>query len=170
MTMGRLTITAPRTASDVRVGRAVWKWLREHRVQAELEYDGGHVRIAMPFDGHKSLGVGLDALTAWNIAALKERPLAPIYQAGVRYAREPMCRLNGKERLCEEWLTAHEVVERGQGDCDDLGPWLAAQRRLEGDAKAQAFAKPSPAGWHIVVRLGDGTIEDPSAKLGMPTA
>jgi hypothetical protein len=168
--MGRLTITSPRTASDVRIGRGVWQWLTAKGVRAELEYDGSHVRVAMPFDGHKSLGIGLDALTAWNIAAMRERPVAPIYSAGVVYAREPMCRLKGKESLCEEWLTAHEVIERGAGDCDDLGPWLAAQMRLQGDERAQAFAKPSAAGWHIVVRRGDGTIEDPSAKLGMPTS
>jgi hypothetical protein len=168
--MGKLTITAPRTPHDLRIGRGVWQWLRKKGVSAALDFDGSHVRVSMPFDGAKSLGVGLDALTAWNIEALQEKPLPPIYQAGVRYQREPMCRSDGRERLCEEWLTAHESHARGWGDCDDLGPWLAADLRIAGDKQAQAIARPSPAGWHIVVRRGDGSIEDPSAKLGMPTS
>jgi len=167
--MGLLTITAPRTADDVRVGRGIWQWLRAHRVDAKFAYDGAHVRVRMPFSGAESLGVGLDALTAWNVVRLRATPIAHIYEAGVHYEREPLCRMDGVERMCEEWLTAHEVIERGAGDCDDLGGWLAAILRLQGE-RAQAIAKPSAAGWHIVVRHEDGSIEDPSAKLGMPTS
>lgn len=166
----RLTITAPRTESDLRIGKRVWQWLRQKRVPAELSYDGGAVRIAMPFHGATDLGVALDAVTAWNIDAMRERPLPPLYESGIRYAREPMCRApDGAERICEEFVTAHEVAARGVGDCDDLGPFLAAQLRLKGE-QAQAFARRSPVGWHVVVRRGDGSIEDPSAKLGMPTS
>lgn len=168
--MGKLTITAPRTDTDLRVGRAIWSWLRSKRFPAELTYDGSHVRLSMPFVDREELQLGLDCTTAWNVETMLAKPIPPLYETGVVYKREPMCRTNGVEHVCEEWLTAHEVVARGWGDCDDLGPFLAAQLRIRGDNRAQAFPKRSAAGWHILVRRGDGTIEDPSAILGMPTA
>ena len=114
------------------------------------------------------LGFALDATTAWNVLALRAEPLPSIYDAGVVYAREPQCRTaDGSERMCEEFVTAHEVRRRGFGDCDDLGAWRAAELRIAGE-QAQAIPKPSAVGWHIVVRRGDGSLEDPSARLGMP--
>jgi hypothetical protein len=169
--MPQLTITAPRTSSDLRIARGIWQWLRSKRMAADLSYDGSHVRIAMPFraTSAEDLQFALDASTAWNMLALRATPLPDIYNAGVRYQREPMCRTDGTEHVCEEFLTAHEAYARGTADCDDLGPWLAAQRRLEGDPNARAFPRPSAVGWHILVARSDGSIEDPSAKLGMPT-
>jgi hypothetical protein len=167
--MPKLTITAPRTAADLQIGRAIAKWLAQRIAGTNFSYDGSHVRLSMPFRGARELGLGLDVLTAWNIRALQRSPLPGIYDAGVVYKREPICRTDGREHICEEWLTAHEVKARGAGDCDDLGPWRAADLRLQGEL-AQAVPRPSAAGWHIVVRRGDGTIDDPSARLGMPTS
>lgn len=166
--MALLTITAPRTPTDVSAGRTVWDWLRE-RVAADYSFDGSHVRVAMPYGGREDLQFALDATTAWNVLAMRASPLPPIYSSGVRYKREPICRTDGIAHICEEFLTAHETYARRFGDCDDLGPWLAAQLRLAGDDHARAVPKPSAAGWHILVIHGDGTVEDPSAKLGMPT-
>jgi hypothetical protein len=167
--MPKLTITAPRTPADIAIGRAVSQWLQRKHIPTNLSWDGSHVRLAMPFSNAASLGVALDALTAWNIRALQRSPLPGIYDAGVVYRREPICRTNGREHICEEWLTAHEVKARGAGDCDDLGPWRAADLRLQGE-RAQAVPRPSAAGWHILVRRADGTFDDPSARLGMPTS
>lgn len=167
---GRLTLMGPRTESDLRIARQVWRWLRQKRQPAQLAFDGASVRVSMPFSGAAELGLALDALTAWNVQAMREHPLPPLYESGVVYQREPLCRAaNGVEHMCEEFVTAHEVVRRGVGDCDDLGPFLAAQLRQQGE-QAAAFARPSAAGWHVVVRRGDGSIEDPSARLGMPTS
>src|SRR5205085_64707 len=168
--MALLTITAPRTPLDIRVGREITSWLQEHRQAADYSYDGSHVRVAMPYGGREELQYALDATTAWNIRAMREHPLPPIYSAGVRYRREPICRTDGQAHICEEFLTAHETYARKFGDCDDLGPWLAAQARLAGDAHARAMPRPSAAGWHIIVLRGDGQVEDPSAKLGMKTS
>jgi len=166
--MNRLTITAPRNASNVRIGRVIWHWLKQRVRNTTYAFDGATVRVCMPFAGATDLGYALDATTAWNVLALKAEPLPSIYDGSVVYAREPQCRsADGSERMCEEFVTAHEVRRRGFGDCDDLGCWLAAQRRLEGE-QAQAIPKPSAVGWHIVVRRGDGSLEDPSARLGMP--
>lgn len=125
--------------------------------------------LRMPYYGAKELQLGLDATTVWNIVALRARPLPPIYNSGVRYAREPMCHTEGVDRVCEEFLTAHEVFARRTGDCDDLAPWFASECRLRGEP-ARAFPRRSAVGWHIVVQRADGSIEDPSARLGMPTA
>jgi hypothetical protein len=162
-----LTITAPRSPHDIRIGRKVWLWLRGHRA-ATFSYDGTHVRVSMPYASADDLSLALDAVTAWNWAALRVAPLPPIYESGVRYQREPVCRTGGREHICEEWLTAHEAFRRGVADCDDLGPWRAADLRMLGEA-ARAIPKRVRPGWHIVVRRGDGTIDDPSARLGMET-
>jgi hypothetical protein len=143
--------------------------LQRHGVAGlRFAFDGSHVRVSMPYVGARELAIALDAATAWNVAALRAHPLPGIYEAGVRYQREPMCRTDGVEHICEEFLTAHEVYARGAGDCDDLGPWRAADLRLQGE-HAQAVPRPSAAGWHIVVRRADGSFDDPSARLGMPT-
>lgn len=168
-----LTLTAPRSPVDERVGRQLWQWLKRKRMEGtHLDIDATHVRIVIPYDsfnGAATLGLALDALTAWNLRTLRVKPLPDIYKTGVRYAREPFGQRDGRKLICEEWITAHEAMTRGIADCEDLASWTAAQRRLEGDELAQAIPRPSAAGWHIVVRLGDGSIEDPSAKLGMPT-
>ena len=169
--MNDLTITAPRTAFDLQVGRTIHGMLRQRGVDAKLSYDGGHVRIRMPFHDQASLGVALDASTAWSMRQLEhgDPVIPPLYSAGVVYKREPQCRReSGEIRICEEFLTARCVYERHAGDCDDLGAWRAAELRLQGE-DAKAYARRSAAGWHVVVRRGDGSTEDPSAILGMPT-
>ncbi|MGH3054968.1 MAG: hypothetical protein ACRDL7_08335 [Gaiellaceae bacterium] len=87
----------------------------------------------------------------------------PIYDAGVRYI---------PEFSSENWLTVPYIIANGGGDCEDLACWRAAELRLKGvDAKPDIRARQMSNGaWraHCIVRLPDGTIEDPSEKLGMP--
>src|SRR6267142_3402681 len=58
---------------------------------------------------------------------------------------------------------------RRWGDCDDLGPWLAASLRASGDdPRARAVARRSgPNRWHVRTELGNGQIVDPSRWAGM---
>ena len=59
------------------------------------------------------------------------------------------------------------VGARGWGDCDDLGPALAAELRAY-DPGARCVVEPSgPGRWHVVVVLSDGTRIDPSQIAGM---
>ena len=169
MAAPRLTITAPRTDADLDTGRRIWQWLRQKKIDAHFDFDGATVRVSMPYRNEHDLQYGLDASTAWSVESMQLHPLPLLYEAGVHYAREPMCRTDGVERMCEEFVTAPEVLRRGFGDCDDLGCYRAAELRMQGE-KANAFARRSPAGWHVVVRRADGSIEDPSARLGMPTS
>lgn len=101
----------------------------------------------------------LAALTAIDRYQIAVFNLPPLYDAGVRYIRE-----GAQPR--EEWRSAVEVIEHGGGDCEDLATYRAAELQLAGE-DARAIAVRSSLGWHIVVRRGDGTIEDPSARLGM---
>ena len=45
----------------------------------------------------------------------------PLYQSGVRYAREPIG--------SEVWQTALETQQLGKGDCEDLVAWRVAELR-----------------------------------------
>lgn len=92
-------------------------------------------------------------------------PLPPLYGSGVRYAREP----SGAER----WSSAPLVLWRGAGDCEDLACWRAAELRMHGDVAARVVStsqqlSPSRRLFHVLVRRGDGRLEDPSRRLGMP--
>ena len=87
----------------------------------------------------------------------------PLYKSGVRYQAEPP--LRGEER----WLTIPEVIRQGTGDCDDLACWRAAElvaSQLDEDARPE-IVRAGPHVWHVIVRRGDGSSEDPSAVLGM---
>lgn len=83
-----------------------------------------------------------------------------LYQAGVRYKREPPG--------SEVWQLPHETVALGHGDCEDLATWFVAERHLLGDHDWQVHVKfINPVLRHILAMHKDGRIEDPSAKLGM---
>ncbi len=107
----------------------------------------------------------LEALTTVNHIFLTTHHVPPLYASGVRYRNEP-----------REWKNEHfdcipVVLGRGWGDCDDLAPWRCAELRALGEkARIRIQWKRLPQGklFHIVVRRENGSIEDPSALLGMP--
>ena len=108
----------------------------------------------------------LEALVWVNLYYLRFHRVPPIYQSGVRYQLEP----DGWE--CESFDSIPAILARGWGDCDDLAPWRCAELRAQGEkAKIRIQWKQSPISgqklFHIVVRREDGSIEDPSALLGM---
>lgn len=110
----------------------------------------------------------LEALVRINQDWLRENPAAPsLYASGVRYAVEP----TGYEL----WDPYALLLARGAGDCDDLAAARCAElREREGEHAARADCYPSSIRdgrrtWHAIVVRADGTVEDPSARLGMPT-
>ena len=119
---------------------------------------------------HRSRTLGLaikallDAQVKINQLYLRTHSVPPLYQAGVRYQEEP-------DNGLEEFACVEPVYRRGWGDCDDLAPWRCAELRNAGEpAKIRIQWKRQRNGrklFHIVVRRGDGTIEDPSLILGM---
>lgn len=94
-----------------------------------------------------------------------------LYESGIRYARENRCSESLEDRACSEerFVTIPELYRLGEGDCDDLAAAYAAEARiLRGDRGARVHVIQWRSGhYHVVVRLGDGRIEDPSARLGM---
>lgn len=92
------------------------------------------------------------------------RRVPSLYTSGVRFRREhKRWRDVGEERFVLPSL----VLLQGGGDCDDLVVWRCAELRLAGiDARA-VLVRQSPTLDHLVVGLPDGTLEDPSATLGM---
>ena len=110
------------------------------------------------------LDAALEATTRLNESMMKRGEI-PSFQKGlhhgIRWRPEPP----GDEHFDH----AKEVLKRGWGDCDDLAPWQAASLRHSGeDPGARAIVTRSgPSRWHAVVRRGDGSIDDPSARAGM---
>jgi hypothetical protein len=122
----------------------------------------------------------LDALTKIHLDHLRHYPRTPsLYESGVVYEREPPGR--------EDWQDILTTLRRGGGDCEDLATWRAADLLMRG-IPARAFGRPRPmlipgacsngdiacqgepqmgTLWHILVRLPNGVVEDPSLKLGM---
>jgi hypothetical protein len=126
----------------------------------------GVLSIVMPFSGKRELDLALAAVTVIDIWQIRWHRLPELYASGVRYVGET-CRAPNVPGACERFLTALQCIAERGGDCDDLAPWRAAELILAGDLRARAIAHKSNAGWHCVVRRGDGTIEDPSKLLGM---
>jgi hypothetical protein len=106
----------------------------------------------------------LAALVALNVEYLRAHPNTPkLYESGIRYQREGVTK-SGRQK--EKWLTWPLMLILRKADCEDLAAARASELRLAG-TNAIAIAVESSIGYHIVVRMPDGTIEDPSRKLGM---
>ena len=89
------------------------------------------------------------------------RPYPRLYESGVRYRPEPPGR--------EQWQLPWETLKLGNGDCEDLAAWRAAELWFyDRDMAARAILRDWGSGtMHCLVMHGDGTIEDPSKALGM---
>jgi len=82
----------------------------------------------------------------------------PLYKAGVRYVREAST---------ERWQLPSETWKRKAGDCEDLAVWRVAELRQAGEPAKLYLRQSGPRLWHAMVKRADGTLEDPSKKLGM---
>lgn len=110
----------------------------------------------------RALAATLTGLTALNellfdVYRRNGHPLPSLYDTDVKYQRE-----DGTER----WLDVGEVLKGGEGDCEDLATYRAAELR---DAGEPAYVDVVPAqsgrGYHAIVIRADGSVEDPSRVL-----
>jgi hypothetical protein len=116
----------------------------------------------------RMLRVLLDAHSSLCILDLEARTkrgeyTPDLYKSGVVYQREPPG--------IEDWQDITCTLRRKFGDCEDLVAYRVAELRARGiKAIPQFFWRDRPDGgstYHIQVQHPDGTIEDPSALLGM---
>lgn len=124
------------------------------------------IRVAIRVPAREQdLLILLDALVRLNRIQLGRRPGLPgLYESGVRYVREARDPRTGLRR--EEWRTIEDVIEHMGGDCEDLAAYRVAQLQSRG-VPARIWLRRHKAMWHVLVRLPDGRLEDPSRKLGM---
>lgn len=101
----------------------------------------------------------LEGLTRLDETLLGEADYPPLYESGVRYRAEPR----------EVWRHVGHVLAEGWGDCEDLAAWRAAELRVSGEDPDAAVGtyRSGARRYHAIVVRGDGSIEDPSRKLGM---
>lgn len=132
------------------------------RIQAKIllpDGVGGIHSLGRVITSEPSLMKALEELCTLNEAFLRLNPRLPdIYKAGVRYLAEPP----GEEN----WLTYPVLISLRAGDCEDLACARVAKLRQKGEhAKPHLYHKGNL--WHVMVRRGNGRIEDPSSALGM---
>lgn len=136
------------------------------------------IAVVVPVRGPAGLAAVLEGLVQLDAVTLAANPHVPrLYGSGVRYAREARLARDGRDVAGidprtgdreERFNHLSRVLEIGAGDCDDLACWLAAERRVRDGIAAVAVPVPMRGGsYHVVVRWPDGTVEDPSAELGM---
>ncbi|MGP1665004.1 MAG: hypothetical protein ACTS5I_03625 [Rhodanobacter sp.] len=102
----------------------------------------------------------VSGLALIDLALLQANPgMKPLYESGVRYVRE------GPGH--EKWQPITQLYARKMGDCEDLAAARCAELRLKGEDATIHVALIRPGLIHIRVRRGDGSIEDPSKRLGM---
>ena len=78
----------------------------------------------------------------------------PLYKSGLVYRPEEVGH--------EEWQNAVELLRSGEGDCEDLAAYRAAELRMQGEPATVAIVRTRRGTYHAVVRRADGTTEDPS--------
>lgn len=106
--------------------------------------------------------MALEGLVQRNLDQMKRQRFGPLYGSGIVYARE-----DPGETY---WQTIREVYATKRADCEDLSAALVSKYRASGvDPRARVDLRPggAPGLWHVFVRRGDGSIEDPSKVLGM---
>jgi hypothetical protein len=107
----------------------------------------------------------LDVLHTANgqwLAAGNKAP--PLYESGFRYVEEQM----GKD----EWQDIPETIRRKTGDCEDFASYRVSELRAAGEKANHAvehrYSKADDIVlYHILVLRQDGSMEDPSCRLGM---
>ncbi len=147
-----------------------------YRVTFELDAFNG-TRDAS--ESHADLGAMLDCLVTIDTTYLTRRvgtgdqgrnPAVPLlYRSGVRYEVEPI----GAEFWRDIPTILKYAREGGGSDCEDLVCWQVAELRVRFGIPARPIIIPQMQSngrylYHIQTWTPSG-IDDPSARLGMPT-
>lgn len=131
----------------------------------------------IPIEGRYELIMHmLEGLIGINEIYLSSYPDTPqLYESGVVYTDQvPEADPFSTGMQTDRWQDIPRLLMTGAGACEDLASWRVAELRAQGDLGADVTVLTQPDGqgnvlYHIRVIKGDGTLEDPSAVLGMPT-
>lgn len=108
----------------------------------------------------EELAAELEGLVRRNLVQLRRNPRAPrLYASGVVYAPEV--------GAAEDWLSVLQALRAGRADCEDLTAWRVAELRMAGVHARPQVIRTGPSMLHARVLLPDGSVEDPSRRLGM---
>jgi hypothetical protein len=111
---------------------------------------------------HRLLAM-LVALNLDYLADVGAENIPPLYESHVRYIPDLYAR--------ERWATIPHIWSRGSADCKSLCAWRVAELIARGENASCAVSRtPSRSGarvFHILVQRENGSLEDPSYRLGM---
>ena len=98
----------------------------------------------------------MEGLSMINRVAMREsgRKWPSLLAAGVRYKRT------------HEWRSAALLLRHRTGDCKDLVAYEVARLRELGHAVTIRLTRVGSM-WHVLIRLPNGQLFDPSRELGM---
>lgn len=99
-----------------------------------------------------------------NARQYQRGDLPPLYKANVRYQREPRLPNGGR---ANRWLTVRQIYRKKRADCEDLAAARCGELIAKGEDARIDIKYVRPGLFHIRVKREDGSIEDPSAILGM---
>lgn len=122
------------------------------------------IRIDLEATSRRDLKFFLNWFARLQQYLIRTRRLPSIYSLPVRYAREVTA--GGLPGGLENWQTIVAFARSGVADCEDLATARVAELRESGEP-AQVRLTHQGRVWHVTVRRADGTVEDPSRKLGM---
>ena len=120
------------------------------------------VLVDMRLSGPAEIAAGCNGLALVNLSQLRggmRGRWRGVYRT-CRYRREPP--------HADHWQTIRDLARSRAGDCEDLAAARCAELWQAGDRRARCVIKlVRPGLMHVVVRRGDGRLEDPSRSLGM---
>lgn len=108
-----------------------------------------------------------NGLALVNVEYLNAFPNTPLlYESGLYYCDDDTFRVK------DPWNDIPVMLEKGCGNCTAIVAWRLAElwRMGHDDAEADAIHQTLPNGktlFHLRIRRGNGSIEDPSKVLGM---
>ena len=119
------------------------------------------IRARLMLAGIDEMEAAAEGLVRQNLVQMGRRRFPSLYSSGIRY----------KAETGEVWKPAGRLLADKLGDCEDLAAYRAAELRKSGrdPAARVGIVRSGRRVYHAIVERGDGSIEDPSKRLGMKT-